>query len=103
LRRNKDAQKTEKELLDVIQTVPEDSGGRSSFYIKLGQLFTEYGNYDKAEMYLAKAKEELKKVSYDTDWYNKAREEFELRKSGQYVDILDEIEAAEKKPSEQTK
>ncbi|MBN1621533.1 MAG: hypothetical protein JW871_02965 [Endomicrobiales bacterium] len=96
LETGKDIQKQEQIQLDVIQTKPEKSS-KSSQYIKIGQLFTAHGDYDKAEMYLDKAKEELKKDPYDTERYNKARNELSLRKSGEYFDILDEIEKSQNK------
>jgi tetratricopeptide (TPR) repeat protein len=93
-----DIQKEEEDASAKLYHIPEKSPNRATLYTTLGQLFMEHGDYQKAQMYLEESESVLK---YDHDQLEiealeKAKKELELRKSGQYHDILDEIERRQK-------
>ncbi len=87
----------EKELLDKLQYIPEQSSDRAGVYRALGQLFTEHGEYEKAGQYFVKAEEILK---FETnprsgyrDRFERAKRAFELEIKGESFDLLKELES----------
>lgn len=92
----------EKEMLAKIDALPaKHILSKAIEYQRLCQLFMEKKDYHKASSYFALAEETLKKdnseYNYWKDNLNKVKMELQLRKSGQYHDILDEIEAKQNK------
>ena len=53
-------EKEEREQLEIIKAKPENSDGQLSRYLQLCQLFTETGDYERAEMYLKYAADIIK-------------------------------------------
>lgn len=90
----------EEEMLAMINNLPDNRiASKAVFYRKLGQLFLELKDYQKAEVYLEKS-QDMFKIDPDRasiGELQKTQEELELRKSGKYVDLLDELESGQNK------
>ncbi len=87
----------ESELLKKLKNTPERSIRRASVYLTLGQLFTEHGDYKKADMYLEQAEKVASSLtSHNSDIEKRlkvAQETFDLAVKGEHLDILSELEA----------
>jgi len=88
-------EKEEHEQLEIIKAKPENSDGRLSRYLQLCQLFTETGDYAKAEMYLRCAADIIKsrrKLSQLwRDRYENRKEILLSHMKGKADDPLDEL------------
>jgi len=93
----KDTKKMERTILGNIQNVPINSDSRAVSYLRLSQLFIANNNIEKARKYLNKSEEILKANSCRDKFiigkYENARQELEAVESGEYTDILMELEA----------
>ena len=88
----------EKEMLAKIDAIPVgDAVSKAGYYRRLGQLFMELEDYEKAKMYLDKSSKILEGLSYPLEVLslNKAKNELQLRLDGKYVDSLDETEKSQ--------
>ncbi len=88
-----DIEEEERKMLADVESLPPKSPNRATDYTYLGQLFTEHGDYQKAQVYFGKSEDILKfnRVPLEVEALEKAKKELELRMSGQSYDILDEI------------
>lgn len=93
---HRNPQKMEQILLENIERAPENSQSRVSSYIRLGQLFTAHKDFKKAQMYLDKAEDMLRENFPNnrnlSERLEKVVRELDLKKSGEYTDILTELE-----------
>ena len=89
-------EKQERIELGYALSAPPDSGGRVSRYIHLCQLYMEHNKYSQVAEYLEKAEKIVRKKSkfYSSEIAQlaKLKEELRLRMSGEYVDLLDELQ-----------
>ncbi len=93
----------EKATLAEIQNLPSHRiASKAKKYRTLGQLFTEKKDYKKAKRYFDKAVPYADGYPLTKERLTKSRKELQLRMEGKYHDILDEIEALEKKQSTET-
>jgi tetratricopeptide (TPR) repeat protein len=92
-----DTQEMERIILGNIQNTPRNSDGRAVDYIRLSQLCVANNNIEKARKYLNKSEEILKANScrdkFIIDKYKNVRQELEAVESGEYTDVLMELEA----------
>jgi hypothetical protein len=95
-----DIQKMERIILGSIQNAPKNSDGRAINYVRLSQLFMANNNVEKARKSLDEAKNILKinscRDKFIIEKYEKARQELGAVESGEYTDILMELEAEDK-------
>ena len=88
--------KMEQILFENIKKAPENSQSRVSSYMRLGQLFTANKDFKKAQMYLDKAEDMLRENFPNnrnlSERLEKAWQELELKESGEYTDILTELD-----------
>ena len=93
----KDTQEMERIILENIQNAPIKSDSRAVSYLRLSQLFIANNNIEKARKYLNKSEERLKANSCRDKFiigeYENVRQELEAVESGEYTDVLMELEA----------
>jgi hypothetical protein len=95
-----DPETYEKQMLNKINSLTgSNTVSKAVYYRKLGQLFMELHEYQKAESYFRVSDALFKIVPSPACMRDlqKSKEELQLRLEGQYHDILDEIEAKQKK------
>ena len=97
LKNYEDIDEKEREALAKLPRIPKNAPDRSTLYRYLGQLFTEHGDYKKAEMYLEKAEHALKiapgRAPLAEERLEKAKKVLESRMDNLKFDILMELEA----------
>ena len=94
---DEDIEKEEQEGLNELHNIPERSPDRAQVFWTLGQLFAEYGDYEKAKMYFDKAQVVIDSLPHSYPLYEKDFDgvirNFELLLQGKSSDILTELEA----------
>lgn len=96
IKQSDNTKKEEQEALAELPRIPENAPRRADLYNYLCQLFTESGDYKKAQMYLEKAEEIQKHKSgqdpYTQENIRKTKERLIQQMNGQSSDILTEVE-----------
>lgn len=90
-----DLRKMERIILGNIQNTPKNARGQATDYIRLSQMFIVHENTEKARKYLNEA-ENIQKIKFSritSENLEKAWQELESVESGEYTDILMELEA----------